>query len=221
MCGRFTLSRPVEQVAELFGVPEPPAELRPRYNIAPSQPVPVVGLKQDGLTRGLAMLKWGFVPAWSDDPDRGIRPSNARADSLHKPMFRSAFERQRCLIAADGFYEWRTEGKKKLPYHFSLAGGRPFAFAGLWSFWTDGSRKLTTCCLVTTDPNDVVVRVHNRMPVILRPEEYAAWLDAGTPEADLKRLLRPYPAGDMRAAKVGTLVNKPEFDGPELLTPAA
>lgn len=221
MCGRFTLSKPVRAVAELFKLAEPPAELAPRYNIAPSQPVAAVAPKRDGVTRGLAFLKWGLVPSWADGATGGYKPTNARSDSLHKPMFREAFRVKRCLIPADGFYEWKAEGKKKLPVHFRLTDDAVFGMAGLWEVWTDGTTKLATCCLITTEANAVVGAYHDRMPVIVPPEAHAAWLAFDTPERELRALLRPYPAERMLAQPANPIVNKAAVEGPECLSPAA
>ena len=126
MCGRFTLSKPVKVIADLFELAEPPEILAPRYNIAPGQPISVIALKQGGVRRGMAMLKWGLLPSWADMPQSGPRPINARTDSLHKPTFREAFLQRRCLIPADGFYEWRKVGKVKQPVHFRMTDGAPF-----------------------------------------------------------------------------------------------
>ena len=218
MCGRFILTTPAEQLAVEFAVDDVP-QLIPRYNIAPSQAVAVIALKQDGVRRGLAKLRWGLVPSWSNDPNAGPKPVNARSDSLNKPTFRDAFRSKRCLIPADGFYEWATVGKAKQPHHFCMASRRPFAFAGLWEVWTDGATKLITCCLITTDANDLVRPIHDRMPVILKPEDYTPWLDHSTPFETVKALLKPFPAEDMESFTVSPHVNKPTHDGPECLQP--
>jgi putative SOS response-associated peptidase YedK len=222
MCGRFTRSGPVREVAKLFELSEPPTELAPRYNVAPSQVIAVVGLKPNG-NRGLAMLKWGFVPHWSNDPKPKIAPINARAETLlDKPMFREAFQQKRCLIPADGFYEWAKTKPKKTPYHIRLKGGGLFAFAGLWDVWKgDNNERVGTCCIITTAANELVQPLHERMPVILRPDEYAAWLDDETPMSQVQAMLRPYPAEEMEIVAVGPLVNSPKYDQPECVTPAA
>ncbi len=164
MCGRFTLTTPTEQVAAQFEVPDPPL-LSARYNVAPSQVIAIVGLKPDGRRRGIAMLNWGLVPNWASDPKSGPRPVNLRAETVrHK--FRDLFRTRRCLIPADGFYEWVAEGKKKLPRRFTLTSGEPFAFAGLWDSWRGAKQSLVTCCLITAPANELVGAVHDRMPVI-------------------------------------------------------
>lgn len=220
MCGRFTLSKPVRVIADLFQLADPPEVLHPRYNIAPGQPVPVIALKQDGIRRGMAMLKWGLVPHWADTPQSGPRPVNARADGLGKPTFRDAFQTRRCLIPADGFYEWQKVGKTKHPVHFRMTDSSVFAFAALWDVWTDGTHKQITCCTITTEPNELVARYHDRMPVILAAEAYTAWLAADTPEKSLRDLLRPYPAERMEAVAVSTRVNTATNEGPECVLPA-
>ena len=159
------------------------------------------------------------LPSWSNDPNAGPKPVNARSDSLNKPTFRDAFRSKRCLIPADGFYEWATVGKAKQPHHFRMRSRRPFAFAGLWEVWTDGATKLITCCLITTDANDLVRPIHDRMPVILKPEDYTPWLDHSTPFETVKALLKPFPAEEMESITVSPHVNKPINDGPECLEP--
>jgi putative SOS response-associated peptidase YedK len=219
MCGRFTLAVRPERLARTFCLSGPTPAISPRYNISPTQDVAVVARRGDG-SWGLARLKWGFVPSWANGPTDGVRPINARADSLGKPLFRAAFNAQRCLIAADGFYEWATVGKKKVAHHFRMANGEPFGIAGLWSHWTDGTARLTTCCLITTTPNPLVAAVHDRMPAILPADVWDRWLDPATPIVGLSALLAPYPAGGMVSAAVGPAVNRAGYDGPDCLAPA-
>lgn len=218
MCGRFTLTKPARLVADLFRLPEPPPEMAPRYNIAPSQKVPVVGLKPDGHTRGLAHLRWGLVPSWANSMAEGIKPINARAEGIEsKPAFRG----KRCLLVMDGYYEWAAVGGKKVPHHIRFADGRPFGVAGLWDVWTDGTAKLVTCCMVTTAANADVRGVHDRMPVILDPDRFDRWLSPDADEKELKALLVPYRAGELAAVRVGPKVGNARYDGPECLAPAA
>jgi putative SOS response-associated peptidase YedK len=218
MCGRFTLTTPTKDVAAKFEVPDPPL-LRVRYNVTPSQVIAVVGLKPDGKRRGIAMLNWGLVPSWANDPKEGPRPVNLRAETVrHK--FRDQFKAKRCLIPADGFYEWRAEGRKKLPQRFTLASGEPFGFAGLWDVWKGGDKPLLTCCLLTTTANELVAGVHDRMPVIVPPEDYARWLDPETPVDELEALLRPHPAERMQVTAANPVLNSPNYDGPECLEAA-
>lgn len=223
MCGRYTLTAPIDSMRALFGFDSSP-NLAARYNIAPGQDVPAVRLAGDG-TRNLVLVRWGLVPSWARDPAIGNRMINARAETVaEKPSFRSAFRRRRCLIPADGFYEWQVVGKgpkqpPKQPWYIRLEGGAPFAFAGLWEHWqgADGS-ALETCAIVTTDANAVLAPIHHRMPVILPPDAIAAWLD-GPPEAAAP-LMAPY-RGRMEAWPVATRVNKVENDGPALVEPVA
>lgn len=213
MCGRFTLTVGWGEVANEFGLPGEGLDLPPRYNIAPSQFVPVVALKGDRQTRGMAMLKWGLVPFWADDPAAGPRPINLRSESVAY-KFSEQFRQKRCLLPADGFYEWRTEGRRKRPHRFTLAGGGVFAFAGLWDAWTaGGGPPLLTCCSLTTTPNDLVRPIHDRMPVIVPRANYAEWLDPATPERRLRQLLVPFPAELMTVREVGPAVNKATTEG--------
>ena len=178
-----------------------------------------MGLKPDGKRRRLATLQWGLVPNWANGPKSGPRPVNLRAETVrHK--FGELFRERRRLIPADGFYEWVTEGKKKIPQRLTLASGEPFAFAGLWDVWKGGGETLLTCCLITTIANELVREVHDRMPVIVPRETYAEWLDPATTEDRLGEMLVPYPAGQMQMTAASTAVNSPKNDGPECLEAA-
>ena len=223
MCGRYTLSSTPEDLAIQFAISDPVPPLTPRYNVAPSQLVAVVGLKPDGVKRGIARLQWGLVPYWTNDPKSGPRPINARAETLlSKPTFRESFLEKRCLIPVTGFYEWRTEKRKKLPHHFRRRDGGVLAFAGLWDCWRgEDGKSLVTCCIVTVEANDLIRPFHDRMPAILTPDDYTAWLAHGTPAKQLQTLLRSYPAEEMEVAEVNPVVNSPKHDGPECLLPAA
>lgn len=216
MCGRYTLKTSPKELAQLFG-PLLFPELAPRYNVAPSQPVPVV---RDGETgREAALLRWGLVPPWSKDPSAGF--INARAETVAtKPAFRSAFKSRRCLMPADGFYEWAKAGSKKQPWHFRLKDGGPFAFAALWETWGEGDSAVESCALITGEPNAVVAPVHDRMPVILPIEHYDLWLDPEAKPNQLASLLAPYPAAEMEGYPVSTRVNSPRSDGPDLIQPS-
>lgn len=220
MCGRFTLTTPPEMVAELFELAESP-ELRPRYNIAPTQPVPVVRRDQTGPPRRLSLLRWGLVPGWANDPSIGSRMINARAETVAiKPAYRAAFRKRRCLVIADGFYEWsKLPGSKgKQPHYIRMRDGGPFAFAGLWERWTGPDRAvIDSCTLLTTAPNELIETLHNRMPAILGPRDYDAWLDPAAQR--LEALLRPYPSDEMVASPVGTLVNDPANDTRACIAP--
>ena len=213
MCGRFTLIN-WQELAARFGVAV--LDIQPRYNIAPTQEIAVI---LQG-SREVRMFQWGLIPFWVSAPAAGRRMINARAETIQeKKTFRHCLQQQRCLIPADGFYEWRQEGKKKQPYYFSLSDGRLFAFAGLWDKWqaADGS-ELYSCTVITTQANQLVAEIHDRMPVILRPEAETVWLDAQVRQPDvLQQVLQLYPAADMNMRKVSTLVNRPANEGPELL----
>lgn len=218
MCGRYTLASPGNVVAELFGLDEVP-ELRPRYNVAPSQQVPVVRLREG--RRELAALQWGLVPAWARDLAIGQKLINARAETVaEKPSFRAALRARRCLVLADGFYEWQLAEGRKQPWYFQLRDGRPFAFAGLWERWqSPGVDPLESCTIVTTEANELVAPVHARMPVILSLEGSARWLAGGQTE-ELQALLAPFPADGMRAHPVSPRVNNPANDDPACTAPA-
>jgi putative SOS response-associated peptidase YedK len=218
MCGRFTLTTPADQLASHFEAPDPPP-LTPRYDVAPSQVIAVVGLKPDGARRGIALLKWGLVANWAQSATGGPRPINGRAESVMF-KFTTQLREQRCLIPATGFYEWATVGGQKRVRHFALKSGGPFAFAGLWDVWRGDGKPLLTGCLITTHANDLVRPIHDRMPVIVPPGSYGEWLDPGTTEARLVSLLKPYPADEMRVVEVGPAVNSPKNDGPECLDAA-
>lgn len=226
MCGRYTLTAPMEDLAASFGVTGELPEIAPSYNIAPTGEIAVVG-EDSGGERRLRLLRWGLIPSWADDPSIGARMINARAETVaEKPAFRSAFRRRRCLILADGFYEWKrpAEGGKgpKQPYYVKLADGSPYAFAGLWESWQAGEgEKVRSCAIITTDANDLVSGIHHRMPVILAPEDYGRWLAGPEDGDDLQALLRPYPSEEMAAYPVGTYVNKPQNDDASCLEPVA
>lgn len=210
MCGRYTLAAPGRVVAELFALDAIP-ELRPRYNVAPGQEVPVVRVREG--RRELATVQWGLVPAWARDLAIGQKLINARAETVaEKPAFRQALRARRCLVPADGFYEWQPAAGRKQPWYFQLRDGRPFAFAGLWERWqAPGVDPLESCAIVTTAANELVAPVHGRMPVVLSPEGCGRWLAGGTP-GELAALLVPFPASEMRAYPVSPRVNSPAVD---------
>jgi putative SOS response-associated peptidase YedK len=216
MCGRFELHSPISRIMVVFNVKMADLELLPRYNIAPTQDVPVV-MNEGGENR-LAMAHWGLIPRWAKDPAIGNRMINARAESLNeRPAFKGLLAGHRCIVVADGFYEWRREGKRRIPMYVTLRERRPFGFAGLYSYWRDpGGQEVLSCTIVTTASNELVGRAHDRMPVILAQKDEAAWLDPETksPEAVLK-LLGPCPAGEMEMYEVTAQVNKPANDSPE------
>lgn len=216
MCGRYTLIVDIKTVAEKFGV-APNLEAKPRYNIAPTQEV--VSVMQNGASH-LAWLRWGLIPSWAKDESIGSRMINARAESLaEKPSFRGLLRSKRCLIIADGFYEWKQENGSKIPMYIKLKSGEPFAFAGLWDHWkSPDGQDIRSCTIITTEPNELVAPIHNRMPAILLPEAYDIWLDTSIKdEHALAHWLGPYPAQEMTARAVARLVNDPKYDSPEVL----
>ncbi len=220
MCGRYTRTVPVETLAEKFGVLGPLPDFPPSYNVAPTQEVAAV-LADDG-ERHLEMLRWGLIPSWADDPGIGSRMINARSETVaEKPSFRRAFKERRCLVPADGFYEWKRTDNGKQPYYLRMKDGRPFAFAGLWESWNGGEGYgIRSCTILTTDANELVGEVHHRMPVILAPEDHDLWLDPDMREADLLLpLLDPYTADAMEAYPVSRFVNNPSNDAPACTKP--
>lgn len=221
MCGRYTLAKTAEEIEALVGdLVDIPFPVVPRYNIAPSQPVLSI-LKRRAPEA--TFTQWGLIPPWAKDPSIGSRLINARAETLaEKPAFRGSFRRCRCLLPADGFYEWQTvPGQRaKQPVYIQLASGEAFALAGLWADWlgADGT-ELTTSAIVTTEPNELLRGIHNRMPVILPPDAMGTWLHGEDP-VELRRLLRPFPADRMKAIPVTPRVNNVRHDAPDCLTPA-
>lgn len=219
MCGRFFLFSDDETLQTALPGISVPEGLPPRYNIAPGQPVAVV---PNAPQREMDFFLWGLVPSWAKDPGIGNRLINARAETVaEKPSFRAALRRRRCLILADGFFEWYQEpgAKAKTPLVFQLASGLPFAFAGLWEVWyaPDGS-ELRSCTIITTEANALIAPYHARMPVILHPADFAAWLNPEeVPPATLTPLLRPYPPEQMLAYPVSTLVNNIKFNSPDCI----
>jgi putative SOS response-associated peptidase YedK len=222
MCGRFALIDPADQLAMQFDLPAI-SDLTPRYNIAPTQPVLAVRQAQSNGTREWALLRWGLIPSWSKDVAIGNRLINARGETVaEKPSFRAAFKRRRCLIPASGFYEWQKQGKSKQPIYVTPANDEAFALAGLWESWqgANGS-ELETCTIVTTTPNELMAPIHNRMPVIVAPEDYDTWLHS-EPEPSLGlHLIRPYPSELMRVTAVSTYVNNPRNEGPQCVEPVS
>jgi len=221
MCGRYFLTHPGDVLAAELGL-ETAAELEPRYNIAPSQPVPIVRASEDG-ERELATVRWGLVPHWAKEAAIGNRLINARAETAaEKPSFRDALKRRRCLIPASGFFEWQKVEGGKQPWLLRRADGGPLAFAGLWSRWRDreSGDELETCTILTTSPNRVAAAVHDRMPVILAEPARGVWLDpASDPARDLPALLVPSPDEELEAFPVSRLVNDPRRDDPRCLEP--
>ncbi len=223
MCGRYTLAVQLDLIQDRFLLKGSVPAFAPRYNIAPTQDAPVIFESNDG--RKMELMRWGLVPSWSKDPSIGNKLINARAETLaEKPSFRKSFERKRCLVPADGFYEWKkaSDGRTKTPIRLVVGDSDLFAFAGLWDSWRapDGS-ELRSFTIVTTAPNELVSKVHNRMPVILKKENESRWLDSKTTDSQLLLpLLIPY-GGEMRAFEVSKAVNSPANDWPSLIEPTS
>lgn len=219
MCGRFTLQIPPELLAEIFGCAVP--DYQPRYNIAPSQQVLVARQDSESHIR-LDFLRWGLIPSWSKTPSIDYKLINARCESVHeKPAFKQAIRYRRCLVPASGFIEWESRGGKKFPFHVCLKGGSPMVIAGLWESWKppDG-QVVETCTILTTAPNKVVARLHDRMPVILHPAEFDLWLDRDMHDPErLKHLFQPYPADLVEMHEVSPQLNSTKTDSPYLLFP--
>ena len=214
MCGRFTLFEADKILSKEFGVSGIPP-MSPRYNIAPSQPVAAVRVAPAGTNRELALLRWGLIPSWSKDTAIGNRLINARAETAReKPSFRNAFKRHRCLISANGFYEWQRLERGKQPFYIRMRDGHPFAFAGLWDRWESPDEGvIETCAILTTAANTALAPIHDRMPVILPSTEYGRWLGPSLQDADsLEALLMPFPAENMISYPVSSRVNSPAVD---------
>lgn len=216
MCGRFSIFADPERLAERFDAALPPDNLRPRYNAAPTQSLPVLLNEGD---RVVQLLRWGLVPFWAKDASIGSQMINARAETLaEKPAFRNALKKRRCLVLADGFYEWQKTPTGKVPMRITLVSGEPFAFAGLWENWdTPEGDRLRTFTIVTTSPNELLEPIHNRMPVILRREHESLWMDNDADQGAWLDVLRPYPSELMIAYPVSKRVNFVSNDDPDLV----
>ena len=220
MCGRYTLVLDLTTVLKRFLIQGPHPGLTPQYNIAPTQNAPVI--LNDG-TRAMNLFRWGLIPSWAKDATIGYKLINARAETLEeKASFKRPLQRSRCLVPADGFYEWQVKDKVKIPMRIRLKSHGPFAFAGLWDTWKDAEGKeLKTFTIITTGPNEILAPIHNRMPAILRPQDEEMWLD---PTADVKHLtqaLKPYPAEEMEAYEVSRVVNNARNNGPQCIEPVS
>ncbi len=229
MCGRFTLKQPAKAIASVLAIASPNdqtfdveklSELASQYNIAPTQMVATVLHNTESNKREFQMLRWGLIPSWAKDIGMGAKLINARAETVaEKPAFRSAFKRRRCLVVADGFYEWQRIDGKKQPFYFRMQDGQPFSFAGLWEQWQSPEKEqITSCTILTTEANELLQPIHDRMPVVLDTKYYDLWLDPQVqkPEA-LQQVLHPYPASAMTAYPVSTLVNNPKHNNPDCI----
>jgi putative SOS response-associated peptidase YedK len=220
MCGRFTINIPPELLSDIFGLADTPA-VTPRYNIAPTQQVPVIRRYGDGQNY-LDYLHWGLIPSWAQEKSIGSRLINARSETVtEKPSFRQAIRYRRCLVLASGFYEWKLEGKEKQPWLIRLKDGAPMVFAGLWETWKSPEGTVVeSCTILTTASNRLVAPLHDRMPVILSPDEYRTWLERTTTDpTGLKKMFQPYPADLMERWEVSPMVNKVANDSADLVVP--
>jgi len=223
MCGRYVLSDPVASLCKLFGI-DIQALLTPRFNIAPTQSVPIVRNAPDNGQREFKFVRWGLIPKWAKDDSAGAKMINARAETItEKPSYREAFKRRRCLIPTTGFYEWKRIGKSKEPFYIRMKDRQPFAMAGLWESWqpSEGA-AVESCTIITTGPNEIMRPIHDRMAVIVAPENYATWLDPATKDTGkLSGLLRPFDAQKMEAIPVSNYVNSAAHEGPQCINPSA
>lgn len=220
MCGRYTLRTRPQAIVEHFGAElATEEEFLPRYNIAPTQQVPMVRERSSG-SRVLVLARWGLIPSWAPASRGG--QINARAETVHStPMFRLAFQRRRCLVPADGYYEWltRADSRRKQPFHLRLADDRLLAFAGVWERWQRGSERVDSLAIITSAACEAVRNIHDRMPVILARNDYSSWLSRVSPEEELRRLLLPYAGTDLVAIPVSATVNQVRNDTPACLDP--
>ena len=219
MCGRYSLIAGADQLALRFDFDAGALHLSPNFNVAPSQSVLTVRAAE-GPHREAALMRWGLIPSWAKDKSIGYKMINARAETVaERPSYRTALQRRRCLVIADGFYEWQREGKARRPMRITLQSGEPFAFAGLWETWRDPEgERLQSCTIITTTPNELVRPIHDRMPVILPPDLEPLWLDPDVKDpAVLSNILAPYPPENMQAYEVSALVNTPSNNNPEVI----
>jgi putative SOS response-associated peptidase YedK len=220
MCGRYAVITAPEAIRAMFGYAEMP-NFPPRYNIAPTQPIAIVRL-MDG-KRQFALVRWGFIPSWVKDPKTVSLMFNARGETAaEKPAYRNAMKRRRCLVPADGFYEWKREGERKRPHFIRRRDAKPLAFAGLWEAWTGpNGEELETAAIVTTTANDTLKPLHDRMPVVVPPDAFDLWLDPNADPQMAASLMTPAPDDLLEACEVSSAVNRVANDDPSLLTPAS
>ncbi|MFC2130756.1 SOS response-associated peptidase [Bacteroidota bacterium] len=220
MCGRFALSAQTDMVEKLLPELYSSSEIKPSYNIAPTQDVSVI---LDESPKEISIARWGLIPFWSKDKSIGSKMINARAETLtEKPSFKQLFNKKRCLIVADGFFEWKKidSSKRKFPYFIKMKTGEPFTFAGLWDIWkSHENNAITSTVIITTEPNEIVKPIHDRMPVIILPEEREFWLSDDIDQVSLKKFLKPYPGDAMEAYEVSLNVNNPAFNDQSIIEP--
>jgi len=219
MCGRSSLHDAPVSVLEKFSLPPVLPGFEPRYNIAPTQNQWTIALDSEGVPEAAAR-RWGLIPSWANDPAIGNRIINARSDSLaEKPAFRDSVRERRCLVIADGYYEWTGTGKSRVPVFFHLRGDAAFVMAGLWDRWGKGDSAVETCTVITTDAGPSAARYHHRMPALLDLDDAARWLDASTPLRDALALLEPFESAELESHEVSKFVNSPGNDSPECIKP--
>lgn len=220
MCGRFVRCSSIKEIAEHFNVGIPQFEAEPSYNVAPSQDIIIInnsGAKQ------LVKCHWGFIPSWAKDPSVGYKMINARVETVNeKQSFKAAFKKQRCLVIANGFYEWQKEKKRKVPFYIQLKSGEPLGFAGLYNVWDcPAGEKMCTCTILTTESNEIISAIHDRMPVIVPRDMEDIWLDPEVEDVELlKGFLIPFPSEEMVLTRVSDRVNSPRYNSPENIKPA-
>jgi len=219
MCGRFVRSSSIREIADYFNVVRPSFDFEPSYNVAPTQDIIIInnrGVKQ------LVKCHWGFIPAWAKDISIGYKMINARVETVtEKQSFKAAFKKHRCLVIANGFYEWQKDKKRKIPVYIHLKSGNPFGFAGLYNVWTSPEgEKICTCTILTTESNELISDIHDRMPVIVPRDKEDIWLDPKTEDVELlKGFLRPFPSEEMVLTRVSDRVNSPRYNSPENIKP--
>ena len=219
MCGRSSLYEAPSELLEAYGLPPRLRDFVPRYNIAPSQDQWAIRRSPVG-NMEVKLLRWGLIPSWTNDPSIGSRMINARAETIvEKPAFREALKSGRCLIIADGFYEWTRSGRAKTPYRFQMRGGKPFVFAGLWDRWNKGPSPIESCTIITTEADQTTAHIHDRVPVILDFDDSLKWMSADSPGAELRKILHPYAGGDLEIYPVSRAVNDATNDTPECIEP--
>ena len=219
MCGRFGLFSSLEIIMDEFGVEKVMYDEGPRYNIAPEQDIAAVYQKEN---RILGSLRWGLIPHWSKERDTDYKMINARAETLEeKSSYKGPLKGSRCIVPADGFYEWRDAGKRKVPYFIRREDGKPFGMASLYDEWKGENERILSCTIITTDPNDLVGKIHDRMPAILEPGDHDRWLDPDLGDVEeIKSMLSPIGSEILEAYEVSTMVNDPTKEGPDVIEPA-
>ena len=223
MCGRYTLAKDLAEIKKRFDVTEAPKDFKPRYNIAPNQQIPIILLDGEKKIRKMGLARWGLIPSWAVDPSIGNRMINARSETITtKPSFKNLFKKRRCIVPADSFYEWKKiSAKEKIPVRVLLTNEELFGFAGLWTIWRPGNgNPIVSCVIITTEPNEMMAEIHNRMPLILEEKNERLWIDpAVDDEGLLKSFLKPYPSRNMKCYPVSRYVNSPANDTPKCVEP--